>query len=344
MKVKLFVLIAFVAVAMPANAGDLMIGGSFPLVGQILGSQKSTEVHAGLTLLVNTSDRPDGQDKAVWTGGYVSFPSNKDGLFPEFSFLRVSCLALGIKPEQVKDRQVRSDDPEITIGEDGNVVVSTRALTPGQHFVVLSVKQNASRKETRILFVRFGKSISKTDEVAMIFMVTDPHDFVDTYCHKFEGSSVDTASEECIQLARSLYLEKEAGSFRLTSPILPYNALQETAWRERQGSPKVLDPPVKEAPVVETRAIVPPVTEGPVRFTINFVNGDGQTFHVPGMRIRIGEKAFDLSNGSPEFRFQPGTYQARFFVPGRGDSGWFAVKVWPGMSPVTVTVKEGVTQ
>lgn len=337
----LIVFLATIVVAnSPVKAGDLFVGGSFPLVGQIFGSEKKTEVHAGLTLLVSASDRPDGQDKAVWTGGYVSLPSNKDGLFPEFSFLRVSCLALGIKPEQIKDRGVRSDDPEITVGEDGNVVVDTRALTPGQNFLVLSVRQNASRKDTRILFVRFGKSVSKTDEVAMVFMVTDPKQFVDTYCHKFEGSSIDTASEECIQLARSLYLEKEAGSFRLTSPILPYNASQEIAWRERQGAPRVLDPPVKEAPVVETRAIVPPVTEGPVRFTINFVK-DGHTFFVPGMRIRIGEKAFDLSSGSPEFRFQPGTYQARFFVPGRGDSGWFSINVASGMSPVTVTVKEG---
>lgn len=334
-----------VMVAFTAKAADIGFGASFPFLGELIASQKTTEVHAGLTLLVDTSETIDGPQKSVWTGGYISLPADTNGVFSEFRYLRVNALALGIKPEQIKERTIESDDPRtIAIDDDGSIRINTLALKPGQHSIVLSVKQNASRKDKRIfLIIRLAEHIVKTDQVAMVFMVTDPTRFVNSYLKRFEGSTIDNASADCLLLAKSLYLEKEAGSFRLVSPILTYNVLQEPVWRERQGLPKQLDPPVQAEPKVEVKEL--PALSGLADFTINIVNQDGTGCPATGMKMMLkapngSVRTFNVTDASPSFTgFESGDYQLKVIISGEKEMEWATVHIWPGMKPIRITLR-----
>lgn len=322
--------------------GGTWISSSFPNLGKLVYDEKTTVRHAGITLMVKGCETREGREKAVWTGGFVSFPANTNGLFPEFNYLRVSALVLGINPDDIRNISAEGSD-EYTIGDNGDVIVNTENLRPGEYTLVYNVDQKSSRRDKRILFfIKKHEHITVTDTVGMIFLVTDPTKFVGDYCRRYEGTNSEEASKDCLALAKALYLEKEAGSFRLVSPMLPYNALQETSWRERQNLPRVLDPPVQSEPKVEKREL--PAPSGLTDFTIKFVDRNGSAYKCSGLKIFLkasdgNVRTFSVTSSSPEFTgFSSGDYQFKFSIAGRGESGWSTIHVWPGVKPVRVTI------
>lgn len=325
------ILILMLAIVMPVSA-ELGVGATFPLLGELLGGQKTTEVHAGITLPVATSSMPDGPDGATWQGGYITLPNNETGLFPEFQYLRVTPLILGVDEKDIRENRVEISGACKYDKTSDSIVINTSSALPGQNTLVYEQDQEASRKDTRVLVFRFAKRISKTDRAAMVFTVTDPIPFLENYCRVMEHKSFDTASDECRHIARVLYLNQEVKSFQLVSPELPYEVLVDAYWRGRQNIPAVGESapaPKVEAPVPAPAPLVPPAPTK-VEFTIN-VN----TSSSGAVSVQVSDRIYQGTSVS--LCLEPGNYQAKVKVGSRS-TGWLPFKVYAGMEPVTITV------
>lgn len=317
------------AIVMPVSA-SVGWGASFPLLGDLIGGQKTTEVHAGITLPVATSSTADGPDEAVWQGGYISSPNNASGMFSEFQNMRVTPLVMKIDPKDLKENRVTISGACQYDKRSETIVINTSTLVPGQYTLVYEQDQRASRVDTRVLVFRFVKRVEKTDVAAMVFTITNPLPFLENYCRVTEHKSFDTASDECRHIARVLYLNQEVKSFQLVSPELPYEVLVDAYWRGKQNIPAVGES--VPAPKVEAPTPVPapqPVPTG-VEFTINV-----GTSSSGAVSVQIADKIYRGS--SVTLCLEPGNYQAKIKVGSRS-TDWLPFKVYPDMEPVKITV------
>jgi hypothetical protein len=329
----------------PVSANSIGWGASFPLVGDLIGGQRTTEVHAGITLPVATSSSTDGPDEAVWQGGYISLPNNTTGLFPEFQYLKTTPLIMGVDPKDLRENRVILSGACQYDKSSEEITINTAGILPGQHTLVYEQDQKASRKDTRVLIFRFAKRIEKTDTAAMIFTVTEPQPFLEDYCRLTEGKGFAEASIECKRLARVLYLEKEAGAFRLVKPELPYNLLVDAYWRQGQKMPRVGDvapapkvevPVPAPAPVPKVEVPVPAPIPAPVapvstrvEFALNVISSASGA-----VSVQIGDKAYQGT--SIPLCLEPGTYQAKVKIGSRS-TDWVSFRVSPNMGPVNIT-------
>lgn len=358
--------IALLMLVLPALANEILVGASFPLLGELLGGQTTKTVHGGMNLLVNTSSTVDGPDQAVWTGGFIMIPSNEcskglfskdclwaeNGIFREFTYLRVSSFAVGIKPQQIVKKEVESNDQRIRLSADGQTVkIQVADLRPGQYYIVMDQAQRASRKETKIpiippfIYLRLVSHPLETDHVAMIFMVKDPSVYIQDYSRKiFRKSTVDLTTDE-IDLIRARYMEKQIGSFDLVRSELSADELQQALWRDKQGLPGMLEggnngAARKETAVSSTGVAAKASAE--CNFTIRFVNPDGSLYTSGGkMTIKMKspqghEQSYPAGASSDWGPFPPGDYQMMFDVPGQGASNWFVFRPQDGDVKITI--------
>lgn len=299
------------------------VGASIPFVGEWLFSGKDTEVHAAPNLLVTTSETSTGPDRADFQGGYPNIPSNdysrkvslfkdtnwaQDGLFPEFNFLRIDVLLLGIKPENVVKSEFKSDDPHLSyVGGRLNVDLSN--MTPGKYSLVYSVIQNGSRKDRRYLFIKIVRHPENKDEKAFVFTILDPLKSVDTMLNGFGDSYPGLGFDDIAKLARSAYLTEEVGSFKLI---------------ESEPSFKILSSIVANRLIRQNSQPPAPVSYD---FAVNFLNSDGTFVENCDATVWIkdpqgNEKEYHGGPSIPFGGFSAGSYQLKIKESHYVDKGW----------------------
>lgn len=340
--IALFVIFAFANVANTATA--LNIGASFPMLGRLLAESKSEEVHAGINLLVNTSETHAGLDKANYQGGYLNIPSNdksKDacwvkntdiadkGLFPEFNYLRVDPRLLGIEDKNVKEQTIVCEENNISFDPiSRKIIIDLSTMPLGQHFLEYEVKQTQSRKSDRILFFTWVKHPKITDRSALIFTILDPSEYIDRVCDGYANQKLD--GKTLLRLARAAYLDEKAGSMQLIKAEPSFNLTAAMA-------------AMNVGTIGNNSASTSSTTYTTARIKFLDQTGNPITNAIQAsIRNSQGELKADAVGSVATFdNCLSGEYQLTFFVYINEEwvkSGDFKIKAYPNMTDVTVTV------
>lgn len=305
----LLMVIGIIIVTLPASAGvETTIGAAFQVF-----SEKNTDVRAGITPLMTTSNTASGADKTFHVPGtYPCIPrfvGDETGFLDMFNFVRINFLVMGIAPERIVNEKVTIQGVGRAAYDfnRGIMTIDMTNLPPGQYYLAYDITHSQNRRDRTVLIVfHFVEHPESTDQIAIVFSVLDGSKFFDRYCLKSPSKvCFEKASEDLKIEARRAYLDQEVKSFRPTTSDLGFGLATWLDSQTRASEANAKKAEIRQEPVAKDTATV--------TFRSGFSSEANRRLEITGG----GEsRTVELTRSGAAIELRPGQYTACLIVDG----------------------------